>query len=680
MRRIAIDTGGTFTDCVLYDGDAGTLVVAKVPSQPKSPDKAIAEGIRRLLHQSGLSPRDIDQVAHGTTIATNAVIMDRFARAGMITTAGCRDVLEIGSQQRAAAYELRARPQSPLIPRDLRIEVAGRISAKGEEVEPLDPKAVSAAVGKLLEAGVTSIAVAGLFSFVNPSHEERIRRQVVAQAPDLYVMSSSTVSPEVREYPRFATVAVNVGLAPHLDPYLGALRRFLDETGFKCPLLIMQSNGGVATDSRCRSERAHHLVLSGPAGCAMGAQQLAESTPHRNLVMVDVGGTSSDIGMIVDGRPRTRMSMDLPSGIPLHLRHLDIETIGAGGGSIAWIDGGGALQIGPHSAGADPGPACYGIGGTEPTLTDAHLVLGRLNQERILGGEVAVSPQAANTAVQKVASVLGLTVEECALGMVRLATANMAGAIRGVAARNGDDLREFALVAAGGAGALNAVDLARELGIRHVLVPTRPGLFAAMGVLDARIRHDLVRSVLMSSDRPDLEAIREAQSTLAAQATRMLLADGTPPGGIELTHQIDVRYVGQEYAVTVSVEPGESIPDVLERFHQLHERTYGHSAPLEPTEISALRLIGQGVLGKVTWPRRTSFGNGKPVATRKARFIESPTLIDTPVFHRDQLAVGQRIEGPAIIEQLDTTTVIPPRSCAQLEPQDHLLVTVELST
>jgi N-methylhydantoinase A len=677
MRRIAIDTGGTFTDCVLYDGDQKVLAVAKVPSQPKSPDRAIANGINRLLDIARLKPTDIDQVAHGTTIATNAVIQGRFARAGMITTQGCRDTLEIGSQIRSAPYNLRAEPQTPLIPRDLRIEVGGRLAAMGEEIAPLDEAAVRAAVLDLKEKGATAIAVAGLFSFANPVQEERAVEIVREVAPELYVMSSAAVSPEVREYPRFATVAANVGLAPHLDPYLSRLRGFLDAEGFTCPLLIMQSNGGVATDSRCKGDRAHHLVLSGPAGCVMGGLHLTENAGFDNLVTVDVGGTSADIGMIVKGEARTRMEMHLPNGVPLHLRHLEIETIGAGGGSIAWVDEGGALQVGPQSAGADPGPACFGITGTEPTLTDAHVVLGRLNQDRILGGEVKVHLDLARKAVGEIGEKLGLSVEQAALGIVRVADANMAGAIRGVAARNGDDLRDFALVAAGGAGALNAVDLARDLGMKAVIIPMRPGLFSAIGVLDARIRHDLVQSVLMFGDKPDMGVLAKAHEALAKKARAMLDADGAPANGIEISHQLDLRYLGQEYAVTVTITPGEPMAGVLARFHDLHDRTYGHSATGEATEIVAVRAIGFGQLGAVHWPDRTAFGDGRPQAERKVWFAETGGYVATPVYQRPALSRGQVIKGPAIIEQLDTTTVLPPDATARLDTKDNIIITLE---
>lgn len=677
MRRIAIDTGGTFTDCVLYDGHEKVLAVAKVPSQPKSPDKAIANGINRLLEIAKLKPTDIDQVAHGTTIATNAVIQGRFARAGMITTQGCRDTLEIGSQIRTQPYNLRAEQKKPLIPRDLRIEVPGRLAAMGEEIEAIDEGAVRAAVKALKDRGAEAVAVAGLFSFANPAQEERVAEIVREVAPEMYVMSSAAVSPEVREYPRFATVAVNVGLAPHLDPYLSRLRGFLDAEGFTCPLLIMQSNGGVATDSRCKGDRAHHLVLSGPAGCVMGGLHLTKVAGFDNLVTVDVGGTSADIGMIVGAEARTRMEMLLSNGVPLHLRHLEIETIGAGGGSIAWVDEGGALQVGPQSAGADPGPACFGLTGSEPTLTDAHVVLGRLNQDRILGGEFKVYLDRARKAVGALGEKLGLSVEEAALGIVRVADANMSGAIRAVAARNGDDLREFALVAAGGAGALNAVDLARDLGMKAVIVPMRPGLFSAIGVLDARIRHDLVQSVLMFADKPDMTLIARAHETLAEKARAMLAADGAPAVGVEISHQLDLRYLGQEYAVTVTVTPGEAMAEVLRRFHELHDRTYGHSAPGEATEIVAIRAIGYGQLGAVHWPDRTAYGDGTPQTTRQVWFAEAGGHVTAPVYQRAALSPSQTIKGPAIIEQLDTTTVMPPFCTARLDGKDNIIITLE---
>ena len=675
MRRIAIDTGGTFTDCVLYDGIENVLTVAKVPSQPKSPDRAIADGIKRLLQLRNISPASIDQVAHGTTIATNAVIEGRFARTGMIVTSGCRDVIEIGTQTRPAPYDLLAPPYEPIIPRALRMEVIGRLSADGAEIASIDVTSVRRVAASLRSAGVEAIAVAGLFSYVNPIHERQIVEIIHGEAPEIYVMSSAAVSPEVREYPRFATVAVNVGLAPLLDPYLSRLRAFLDGEGITCPLLIMQSNGGVGTDSRCKGERAHHLVLSGPAGCVMGGLHLTRTSEYRNLVTVDVGGTSADIGVIVDGSARMRTEMKLENGTPLHLRHLEIETIGAGGGSIAWVDEGGTLRVGPTSAGADPGPACYAIGGTEPTLTDAHVVLGRLNQERILNGEVAIDLIAAQAAVQSIANKLQLTVEHAALGIIRIADANMAGAIRKVAARNGDDLRDFAFVAAGGAGALNAVDLARELGMRAVIVPPRPGLFSAIGVLDAKIRHDLVQSVLMSSDSPNRDALTSVYGSLAGQVRQMLIDDGAPEESIDIAFYVDLRYIGQEYAVTVPMTTDESMDNVVTRFHSLHERAYGHCACGEPTEVIAVRVVGHGQMGAVTWPSRNSYGDGDPEEMREVYFEESGGFIKTPIFRRENLRANQIIYGPAIIEQLDTTTVLPPNATAKLTINDNLIIT-----
>ena len=370
--RIGVDTGGTFTDCVLIDG--ARIVVAKLPSSPRAPHEAIAAAIREVL-RAGTGP--VESVTHGTTVATNAIITGDFARVGLITTTGFRDVLEIGTQMRPKLYDLRQTPRPQLVSRDLRLEVGGRIAAGGEEVEPLDEPAVERACERLLDAGVEAIAVATLFSFGNPEHERRIQGLVRKLAPDVYVGRSSAVSGEPREYPRFATAAVNAALAPVLDPYIRRLEAELAEQSPGTRLFVMQSNGGVSTSDRSVGEHAHRLVLSGPAAGVIGGAREATAAGFRDCVTFDVGGTSADVAIVAGGRPRSAVDMTLPNGVPCKVPHIEIETIGAGGGSIARVDAGGLLTVGPESAGADPGPACYCRGGTEPTVTDAQLVLGR---------------------------------------------------------------------------------------------------------------------------------------------------------------------------------------------------------------------------------------------------------------------------------------------------------------
>lgn len=659
MRRIGVDTGGTFTDCVLIDDEAGRIVVEKVPSQPANPEMAILDGLLRLVDRAGLQPADIDAVVHGTTIATNIVIEETYAPAGILATSGCRDVIEIGTQQRYRPYDLLHRPKPVLVPRDRRHEVTGRIAADGAQVAPLDEAAARQAIRALVADGITTIAVTGLFSFVNPAHERRLAELIAEEAPGTYVVTSSDISREVREYPRFATTAVNATLAPKLDPYIRRLEAKIAEAGFDARLYIMQSSGGIATARRSMGERAHHLVLSGPAAGIIGGIVTSGMSGITNLVTLDVGGTSADIGIVSAAGSRIRFEMDLPNGMPLHVPNLEIETIGAGGGSIAWIDAGGALRVGPQSAGARPGPVCFGLGGTEPTVTDAQVVLRRLNPAGLLNGGLKVDIGAAHVAVAALAARLGISVEAAAIGIVSVMEANMAGAIRRSAARHGDDLREFALVAAGGAGGLSTCALARSLDIPRVVIPPHPGLLSAVGLLTADLRHDLSLPVMMDAASPDLAGLALHQAELEEKVVADLAQDGIPAGECRIEHAFDLRYVGQEYSVAVAAERGEAMAAVVIRFHETHNRIYGHSAPGEAVEITAIRVTGRSAdLARET-PRVAPDGAARR-DTRAVWFTEADAYVDTPVIDRFGLAPGEMVDGPAILEQLDTTTVVPP--------------------
>lgn len=676
MRRIGIDTGGTFTDCVLTDEDGG-MTVAKVPSQPANPEKAILHGIAKLLEQAGIAARSVDFVGHGTTIATNAVITGQYARSGFIATRGCRDVIEIGTQRRPKLYDLHQNEPVQIITRDLRVEVPGRLAAEGNEIEALEKDAIRVAVRRLLAEAVESVAVGGLFSFVNPAHERAIAAIVREEGSDVYVVCSADISSEAREYPRFATAAVNATLAPLLDPYIRKLEESLAAKSLECPLFIMQSNGGVGTARRLVGEKVHQLVLSGPAGGVIGAIEVARSSGSHNLIALDVGGTSADIGVVVDGQPRMRLEMPLPNGMPLHIHNLEIETIGAGGGSIAWVDPGGALKVGPMSAGADPGPACYGTGGTLPTVTDAQVLLRRLNPASLLGGELKVDREAAVRALTPLARQLGLSLERTAAGIIAVMEANMAGAIRRSAARHGDDLRDFALVAAGGAGALSAAALARTLDIPKVIVPPRPGLLSAMGLLAADLRHDISAPILMFADAPDRATIDRVQEELEQRALETLAADGVPPGQRRCDHSIDMRYLGQDYTVTLPTRRAERVADIVARFHAAHERIYGHSSPRDRVELVTARAVGWGILAATQAFQEPKTRAGDAPGLRDVWFEAGEAYVSCPIHMRDGLIAGAVIMGPAIIEQLDSTTVMPPGYRAVLDASDNLILSAE---
>lgn len=679
LRRIGVDTGGTFTDCVLIDYERHEVIVAKVPSRPGEPQAAIMEGIGELLGDGGAdAPLDpVESVTHGTTIATNAVITGDFARVGLITTAGFRDVLEIGTQMRPHLYDLRQSPRPVMIPRDLRCEVGGRIAADGEEIEPLDPAEVEAATERLLERGVEAIAIGTLFSFANAEHEERIQAIVAERAPSLYVGRSSRISQEPREYPRFATAAVNAALAPKIDPYVRGLEARLAESELRSRLYIMQSNGGIGTADRSVGEHVHQLILSGPAAGVIGGAREGVACGFGNCVTFDVGGTSADIGVVTDGDPRTGIEMTLPNGVPCKLPHIEVEAIGAGGGSLAWVDAGGALNVGPQSAGADPGPACYGRTGTEPTVTDAHLLLGRLSPRGLIGGGLKLDVGLAEKALGSLADAIGLGTEDAALGVLALLEENMAGAIRQAAARHGDDLREFALVAGGGAGPLHAASVMRALGMQAAVIPAHPGLLSALGLLSAHLRHDHATPLLGVEGRLDDSAVEDAFASLRAEAAKSLGEDGVAIADQRFESSLDLRYVGQEYALRVPTSDDEPLREVIARFHRQHERTFGHSAEGVTTEVVAARLVGIGVRETPDVHHDLAEEDAQPFEHREVLFESGEGRLSTAVYRREELGAGQRLEGPAIVEQLDTTTLVPPGCRAVVHATGALIITID---
>ena len=673
MRRIGVDTGGTFTDCVVieYGSDGGRVKIAKVPSQPVSPHEAILGGIAAL----GGNGIPAESLTHGTTIATNAVITNDFARVGLITTRGFRDILEIGTQQRPLLYDLKQRPLPAMVARQLRREVAGRIASDGEVIEPIDPAEVAEVADWFREREVEAVAVACLFSFVNPEQEYEIQRIVQERCPDIYVGCSSRASLEPREYPRFATAAVNAGLAPKIDPYVRELESQLAASETSDRLFIMQSNGGIGTADRCVGEHVHQLILSGPAAGVIGGADEATRCGFERCVTFDVGGTSADIGVVDHNEPRTDFEMELPNGVPCKLPHLEVMTIGAGGGSIARVDAGGALMVGPESAGADPGPACYGLGGSEPTVTDAHLHLGRLAPSGLAGGEIALDPLLAEKVIaDKLGKRINRSTDELAIGLLAVLEANMAGAVRQAAAKHGDDLRGFALVAGGGAGPLHAANLIRLLDMPAAIVPSRPGLLSAIGLLRADIRHDLVTPVYLDQNSITSDAIEQMFVDLEADAMQALLGDGIGPEQHVYDRSLDIRYFGQEYSLPVPVAPRESLEDAITRFHERHEQTFGHASSEVLTEVVAVRLLARGTRALEHPVQTLPTEPRTPKAVRSVLFDSDEGRVETDVYDRAGLALGQVVRGPAVIEQLDTTTLLPPEFQAEVHETGALII------
>ncbi len=646
MTRIVVgvDTGGTFTDFVLLRD--GELQVHKVLSTPADPASAILQGLQELE-----AFRDLGALVHGSTVATNAVLERKGVKTGLITTEGFRDVLEIGRQTRPKLYSIRVEREPALVSRDLRVEVTERLDELGDVLIPLDSGSVEAAIATLKQSDVRSVAVCLLFSFANPDHERAVTR--AARAAGFHVSASSEVLPEFREYERTSTVVLNAYVAPIMDRYLGRLEQSLPSDA---PLRIMQSNGGSISAATARHEAARTL-LSGPAAGVVGAAYVASAAGFERSISFDMGGTSTDVALIDGGISETTDGNI--GGHPTKLPMIDIHTVGAGGGSIAWFDSGGALRVGPRSAGADPGPAAYGRGGTEPTVTDANVVLGRLIPEAFLGGGMTLDRDAALAAVGEIAARLGSTVEEAALGMVRVANANMEAAIRVISVERGHDPRRFTLVAFGGAGPLHACELAAVLRIPRVLVPSTPGVLSALGMLAADILKDYVQTVMVSTDQA-AGKVEPIFAELEQRGREELLREGVEEDRTVIERYLDLRYVGQSYELLVPYEG--DLAAAIAGFHVAHDRRFGYSDPRERVQVVNVRLKARGVADRPEIERvpLDPTAQAVPVELRPVVFTGATVAHDTPIFDRATLVPGSTISGPAIVTQYDTTTVLPP--------------------
>lgn len=681
--RIGVDVGGTFTDVVVYCEQTARLTYAKVPSIPGRQHEGVLNGITRALALAGARPAEVALFTHGTTVATNALLEQKGARTGLITTRGFRDVLAIGRQTRPRLYDFRARRPPPLIPRARRFEVRERMLFTGEPVEAVDLEEVRVAARRLHEAGTESVVIGFLHSYANDAHERAAADAVLREAPELCVSTSAAVLAEHREYERFSTAAVNAYVEPVLRHYLGALEHECDVLGLGSGVHVMQSNGGLMPAFSARGDRAVHTVLSGPAGGVLAAQFIGELAGFRNIMAIDMGGTSFDVSLVLDGRAGTALDNEV-AGYPIRAPMFDIVTLGAGGGSIAWIDDGGALRVGPQSAGAHPGPACYGRDGEDATVTDAHLVLGRLDPSRFLGGEMTLEERAAKRTIQnRVAEPLGLSVEAAAWGILEVANASMLRGMRVMTVERGHDPRDFVLMAFGGAGPLHAVDLARAAGIPKVLFPAAPGLACAFGLLTADVRHDFVTTLLRPAAALTAEELASLYSDLEAQARAQAERDRLEPGRLLFVRHADVRYAGQGAELTVPVavvDPGA----IAEAFEGLHRRTFGYWHDGRPTEIVSLRLGSAAAFPRPSFARGPS---GDSVASygaepSSALIGERRVIIDrsgrTAVYRmyaREQLGPGHRIDGPAIVIQLDSTIVLDVRETV-VDPYGNLIATV----
>lgn len=678
--RVGVDTGGTFTDVCAFDEENGRLFVRKVSSTPDDPGRAIVQGVDELLAEIGAPIDQVAYFAHGTTVGTNALLTGNGVRTGLITTRGFRDLLELGRGRRPEMYDPRADKPVPFVPRDLRLEVTERVRHDGRIETPLDHDEVRAAVRVLRERGVESIAVCFLYSFLVPDHERAVREIIAEEFPEAYVSLSSDVLPEFREYERLSTVVTNAYVGPVVFRYLARLRGTLAQNGLTAVPHVTQSNGGVIPFTTAE-QLPVRLVLSGPSTGVVGAAQICSAAGYPDIITFDMGGTSSDVSLVQNGEPKVTAGMEL-DGRPIRSPMLDIHTVGAGGGSIAWIDSGGHLRVGPRSAGAFPGPACYG-NGIEPTVTDANVVLQFLNPEYLLNGQMRISREAAVRAVETVAEPLGLSVPDAALGMLRVVTANMARAIRVVSVQRGYDPRDYALVPFGGAGPLHASRLARELGISTVVVPEVPGAQSAMGLLMTDVKTDFMRTAITPVETGSAAAIATAFDGLEAQAEAWFAGEGVGAAGREIVRRAELRYRGQNFELPVDLPAGvitaTTIRRMIDLFGEAHERVYGYRDDTSPVEAVTFRVQASGRAPKVEL-HTSAHAGADPVAARAGErelYLDADSgYTPGPVYDRALLRPGNVITGPAVIEQMDTTTVLLPGDRCTVDDYRNLIIAI----
>jgi N-methylhydantoinase A len=680
--RVTVDTGGTFSDFVYLNEETDEVTVAKLPSTPDDPSRAILAGVEVLLAR-GVKPSDIFYFCHGTTVGTNALLEGKGVRAGLLVTQGFRGIYEVAEQCRphgSAIFDIFYDRPPLLVPESRTGEVPERVSAQGEVLLPLDERALRATIRELRGQEVKSVAVCLLFSFLKPEHEERARVIIEEEMPGVAVSLSSDIVPQIREYYRLSTTVINAYLEPILARYIANLEQRLAEVRVKTPQkYIMQSNGGMATFS-ASAKKAVATVLSGPAGGITASVQTCRTTGLKNLITFDMGGTSCDVALIKDGEPSVQ-SRGKIEGRDIALPMIDINTVSAGGGTLARVDRLGTLEVGPQSAGAVPGPACYGRGGTEPTITDCNVVLGYIGEDNFLGGKMKLDSKAAHRAVEThVAKKISLSVDDAAEGIVRIIDVKMQEAIKAISTMRGHDLSDFQLLAFGGAGPLHAARIAKELGMAGVVVPLYPGVYSAMGLLMSDVKHDYIRSKLSP-----LANVREAEvakvfDELEAHAVRDLRAENFRDDQIGIERALDMRYAGQGYEITIACDAelrDGALAALRKAFDGSHKQMFGHTAPEEPVEIVSYRLRGIGRVPPVKLPSYRPQGLSLKDAlreTRQARF--GGVTLDCPVYQRDRLDVGVRFDGPAIVDQLDATTVIPPGHAARVDEFKNILISV----
>jgi len=681
--RLAADIGGTFTDIAAFDEQSGELIFGKSLSTPQ----ALVGGIADSINKTDLSLSDVDLFLHGSTIAINTVLERKGAKAALLTTEGFRDIYEIGRINRPDSYDLYFRKHQPLIERALRFEISERVTAAGEVLKPLIDDEVLAIAGRLEALGVEAVAILFMHSYRRPDHEIRAKQLIEEAYPDLFVTASHELAREYREFERTSTVATNAYVGPKVREYIGGIDGFLEDADFKGTFLVVQSTGGLFEPERAKRECVR-MLESGPVSGVIGSQALCQAIGMENAIAFDMGGTTAKAGVVYDGVALTTGSALIgpyAEGLPVQVPMIDVFEVGTGGGSIARVAAGGAVRVGPQSAGAVPGPVCYGRGGTSPTVTDANPLLGRLAVDRFLGGELKLDKKAAELALQeKIAAPVGLSVTEAAEGILRIANASMSNAVRGVTTERGLMGVGFGMVAYGGAGPLHATSLARELGIERVVIPPAPGHFSAFGMLFADVRYDFVQSWFCPLGRMTFDDLEARYAAMEAEGHALVRDVRVKTNDVVVTRSADMRYIGQEHAVTVAL-PGHVFAAgdqeaIKAHFDRTHEIRYGFGAPEEQAEIVSLRTSVAGVLAK---PPLAKIERGASEPTSDARiehrsvyFAEAGGFTDCPVFRRDGLQAGNRIDGPALVEEHASTTVVLPGDRVEVDDFGNLVIEV----
>ncbi|MDE2791727.1 MAG: hydantoinase/oxoprolinase family protein [Paracoccaceae bacterium] len=675
---IGVDVGGTFTDIAVNPGDGRELYLHKLPSTPDAPEKAVIDGLREILVENSLEAGQIRRLAHGTTVGTNALIQRKCGKVALITSEGFRDLLELARQTRPTVYDMHRDHPEPLVPRNLRIEVPQRRLADGTVHVPLASNAVADAAACIAEAGVDCVVVCFLHSYAFPEDEDRAAEILRANLPDsTVVLTSSSVYPEFREYERFSTAVLNAALITVLGSYLDRLMQATADMGIPAEIKISQSSGGLMS-VRMAKKLPVRASLSGPAAGVQGALYRAAVAGIDNIITLDMGGTSADVALLENGVPVEVVARDL-AGFPIRIPSFDVNAVGAGGGSIAWIDSDGLFKVGPRSAGAVPGPVCYNQGGTEPTVTDANVMLGRLNGSTLLGGRMPIRHDLSVEAIARLAGCLNMAPEDTALGIVQVACATMVKAIRSISVERGYAPSEFSLFVFGGAGALHAVDVARELGMGRIVVPPSPGILCAEGAMNAPLSIEFVATLLVPVSPEATGALARAISELDAKVSNWFASESVPRPQQKTTWTVAARYLRQNYELTLPIDIAASGGSLLEgidsSFHNAHERNYGFCSPGEPVQLVNLSVKALGELPRPDLPVLPGSPRPDPGWHRDTLFWRGDSRM-TPVYDRAELVAGQAISGPAIIEQMDATVLVFPGDECVVDNWGNIIVTL----